>query len=80
MTHKQTAKRRKKETMPITRTFWITCDKCGRVDDRRDENATILRGLVKEAGWSISGNRFTCPDCNGRNKTYWGNDEGSEQS
>lgn len=66
--------------MPITRTFWIACDKCGQVDQRKDANATILRGLVKEAGWSISGNRFTCPHCNNRNKMYWENNESREQN
>jgi hypothetical protein len=52
--------------MPITRTFFITCDKCGRAFDRNGANATDLRAQAKEARWSISGNRFTCTLCNGR--------------
>ena len=52
--------------MPITRTFLITCDKCGNAFDRDGANATDLRAQAKESRWSISGNRFTCTVCNGR--------------
>jgi hypothetical protein len=52
--------------MPITRTFTITCNKCGQAFGQTGDNATELRQQAKTANWSISGNRFTCTICNGR--------------
>jgi hypothetical protein len=28
-------------------------------------SATILRSILKSMGWTISGNKFTCGNCNG---------------
>lgn len=33
----------------------------------------MVRDWCKNDGWTISGNKFTCPVCNKRNPEYWTN-------
>lgn len=57
--------------MGIIRQFDVSCDKCGAFRDDAQWTATQVRSICKEEGWTISGNKFTCPQCNGRDSYYW---------
>ena len=52
--------------MGIVRSFDVNCDKCGHQNNNPQWSATVLRGMLKERGWTISGNKFTCGNCNGK--------------
>lgn len=65
--------------MGISREFRVSCDKCGK-SCFAGPSATQMRGICKNDGWSISGNKFTCPACNGRLPDYWNNDGGKSES
>lgn len=56
--------------MGIIRQFDVSCDKCGGMRDDAQHLATQVRKICKEEGWTISGNKFTCPFCNGRDPDY----------
>jgi hypothetical protein len=51
--------------MGIIRAFDVACDKCGHLNDDPQCSATTLRQKLKQDGWTISGNKFTCGNCNG---------------
>jgi hypothetical protein len=51
--------------MGIIRSFDVACDKCGHHNDNPSPSATYLRQMLKQDGWTISGNKFTCGNCNG---------------
>ena len=51
--------------MGIIRAFDVTCDKCGHLNNDPTSSATTLRAILKGCGWTISGNKFTCGNCNG---------------
>ena len=51
--------------MGIIRSFGVACDKCGHEHATPMPSATILRSILKSMGWTISGNKFTCGNCNG---------------
>lgn len=57
--------------MGIIRQFDVSCDKCGAFRDDAMHLATQVRKQCKEEGWTISGNKFTCPVCNKQNSSYW---------
>jgi hypothetical protein len=59
--------------MGIQRSFTVECDKCGAYSDEPARLATTIRDRCKSDGWTISGNKFTCPVCNKRNPEYWTN-------
>jgi hypothetical protein len=52
--------------MGIIRSFDVACDKCGHHNDDAMPSATVLRSMLKSDGWTISGNKFTCGNCNGK--------------
>jgi hypothetical protein len=57
--------------MGVQRSFTAKCDKCEyHADLITYTNATALRKACKEEGWTISGNKFTCPTCNKNNPEY----------
>jgi len=51
--------------MGIIRAFDVACDKCGHQHGHAWPSATYLREVLKTNGWTISGNKFTCGNCNG---------------
>ncbi len=57
--------------MGIMRQFYVSCDKCGAIKSKGETLATNVRTICKTEGWTISGNKFTCPVCNGRDPDYW---------
>lgn len=56
--------------MGIIRQFSVSCDKCFGETDETMWTATQVRERCKKEGWTISGNKFTCPFCNGRDPDY----------
>lgn len=51
--------------MGIIRAFDVACEKCQHQHGQASPSATELRATLKAQGWTISGNKFTCGNCNG---------------
>lgn len=44
------------------------CEKCGKAQVYNHFGKTYITKWIRELGWSVSGNKTTCPSCRNKKK------------